>query len=121
MTDKWARLMYIEEYQFGRITIDGETYTRDVIILPDRVLEPWWRRSGHRLDPQDLDDALAAGPEIIMVGTGWSGAMSVPPETVRFLEERGIRVLVKTSKEAVSAYNGSQERQKIVLALHLTC
>jgi hypothetical protein len=41
----------IDSYKFGRIVIDGQAYSRDVIILPDRVIRDWWRDSGHILHP----------------------------------------------------------------------
>jgi len=33
--------MHISDYRFGRIVIDGKTYTSDVIVYPDRV-DPSW-------------------------------------------------------------------------------
>ena len=33
----------IDHYEFGRIMIDGRQETKDLIILPDRVLRNWWR------------------------------------------------------------------------------
>jgi len=31
--------MRISEYEFGKITIENETYTSDVIILPEQVID----------------------------------------------------------------------------------
>ena len=36
-------LMKIEAFTFGSITIEGKTYTGDVIVYPDRVDESWPR------------------------------------------------------------------------------
>ena len=44
----------IDTYVFGRIEIDGCTYTSDVIILPTGVRDNWWRDEGHKLKPGDL-------------------------------------------------------------------
>ena len=44
----------IESYRFGHIVIDGQSYTRDVILLADRVIPNWWRKEGHALYPEDL-------------------------------------------------------------------
>ena len=41
--------MRIDRYAFGNIVIDGKAYTKDVIIFPDRVYSPWWRKDGHFL------------------------------------------------------------------------
>jgi len=54
----------IEAYRFGRISIDGETYTRDLIICPDGIRTDWWRKEGHSLRPEDLDSVIDLGPEL---------------------------------------------------------
>jgi hypothetical protein len=28
----------LEDYSFGRVTVDGREHTRDLIVLPDRVV-----------------------------------------------------------------------------------
>ena len=38
----------IDDYDFGRIVVDGLEQTRDVILLPGRVVLNWWRQDGHR-------------------------------------------------------------------------
>ena len=48
----------IEQYSFGRVVVDGEQHSRDVIVLPDRVVGDWWRRDGHSLVIEDLADVL---------------------------------------------------------------
>jgi pimeloyl-ACP methyl ester carboxylesterase len=48
----------IEGYRFGRIVVDGEEQTRDVIVLPDRVVTNWWRADGHKLVLADLEAVL---------------------------------------------------------------
>jgi len=80
----------IESYDFGRIVINGRTYTTDVIVLPDRVFSSWWRRAGHKLVPADLDEVVAARPDVLVVGTGYSGLMRVLPETETYLAEQNI-------------------------------
>lgn len=113
--------MYINDYQFGRITIEGEAYTQDVVIYPDRVQVAWRRADGHRLSPGDLNDVLEEKPETLIIGTGWSGGMKVPPETEDWLRSQGIKVYTKRTADAVKLYNSSPELRKTVAALHLTC
>jgi hypothetical protein len=47
----------LEDYSFGRIVVDGEEQTRDLIVTPDRVVTNWWRREGLR-PPQATAVAL---------------------------------------------------------------
>ncbi len=112
--------MKIEDYSFGRIKINGETYTKDVIILPDRVYHPWWRKEGHRLSMEDLVEALSEEPEVLVIGRGYAGVMRVPDDVVRALEERGIKVVVQKTREAVKTFNSLKDK-RAVAALHLTC
>jgi len=35
----------IESYSFGQMVIDGQEYTSDLIIFPDRINSSWWRNS----------------------------------------------------------------------------
>lgn len=113
--------MRISEYSFGSITVDGERYVKDVIVLPESVLSPWWRKEGHNLLPEDLEEAVAAAPELLVVGTGKFGAMKVPAETVQFLKSKGIEVLVEKTGKAVELFNSAPKDKKTVAAFHLTC
>jgi hypothetical protein len=113
--------MKIEHYSFGTIKIDGKTYTSDVIIYSDRVDSSWWRKHGHTLYIIDLKDVIPAGPEILVVGTGHSGAMVVPEETLSYIKSKGIDVHVARTDKAVVLFNRFQEDKKTIAALHLTC
>lgn len=48
----------LEDYSFGRLTVDGDEHTRDLIVLPRRVVANWWRREGHSLVLEDLEEVL---------------------------------------------------------------
>jgi hypothetical protein len=113
-------MLAIEDYQFGRIRIGGREYTRDVIILPDRVFGPWWRADGHVLIPADLDPVRAELPQKLLVGTGYHGRMTVPDATVRTLGESGITVEALPTPEAVERLQ-SRPQPDQAAALHLTC
>jgi hypothetical protein len=113
--------MKIEHYSFGTITIDGKSYTSDVIIYPERVDSSWWRKQGHSLHIVDLKDVIPAGPEILIVGTGYSGAMVVPEETLSYLKSKGIDVHIARTDKAVELFNKFQKNKKTIAALHLTC
>ena len=113
--------MKIEHYSFGTITIDGKSYTSDVIIYPERVVSSWWRKQGHSLHIVDLKDVIPAGPEILIVGTGHSGAMVVPEETLSHLKSKGIDVHIARTDKAVELFNKFQKNKKTIAVLHLTC
>lgn len=114
-------IMKIEHYSFGKIIIDGKTYTSDVIIYPDHVDSPWWRKEGHNLHVDDLTDAINTKPEIIIVGTGDYGVMVVPEETIKSIRSKGIDVQVEKTEKAVQSFNSLKGKKKAIAALHLTC
>lgn len=113
--------MKVEHYSFGKITIDGTTYTSDVIIYPDKVDSAWWRKEGHSLHIEDLQDIIQAQPEILVVGTGNYGVMDVPSKTLSYLQSKGIEVYAEPTEKAVSLFNKLQKKKKTIGALHLTC
>lgn len=116
--------MKIENYSFGRITINGRNYNSDVIIYPDRVDSSWWRKEGHLLRPDDLNDVLATRLDILIIGTGYSGVMEVPEETINYINSKGIDVHIERTSKAVELFNRLQRESPeklIIAALHLTC
>ena len=114
--------MVIESYAFGKIVIDGQVYERDVILTRDHVWDGWWREEGHRLSVADLEQAFAASPVILVVGTGSFGRVRVPDETRKEIERRGIELHVLPTGKAVKLYNRFESNgQNVVAALHLSC
>lgn len=110
----------IHGYRFGRVVIDGHEETRDVIVLPQRVVHDWWRQDGHGLVLEDLDHVLAELPERLVVGTGAYGRMRPDPGTLETLRARGVDVEVLPTAEAVSRY-AELDPLRTAAALHLTC
>jgi hypothetical protein len=110
----------IEEYRFGRVVVDGEERTRDVIVLPRRVVTDWWRADGHRLALSDLEDVIEELPERLLVGTGAYGRMRPEPDALDRLRQRGVAVEVLPTDEAVQRY-GELDPSRTAAALHLTC
>ncbi len=113
--------MIIDSYDFGRIIIEGKRYNNDLIIFPNKVKAGWWRKEGHRLQIQDLKEVLEAKPEVLVVGTGYYGAMTVPTETRKHIESEGIEIIVQRTVEACKTFNRQVTSRKVVAALHLTC
>ena len=116
--------MKINGYSFGKITIDGKTYTSDVIIYPDRVDSSWWRKEGHYLQTVDLRNIVSSKPDVLIIGTGHDGVMRVPEDTLSFIKSKGIEVHIGITSRAVELFNQMQSEKsdkRIIAALHLTC
>lgn len=111
----------IDSYEFGSITVNGKSYRSDLIIFTDRVRENWWRKEGHSLCPEDLQEVVQSEPEVVIIGTGASGVLDVPKETMEWLLSKGIEVISAPTPEATRQFNRLVRSKKVVALLHLTC
>ena len=111
----------IDSYSFGSITVDGRRYSSDVIIYPERVDSSWWRKEGHNLCLDDLQEVLRYQPEVLIIGRGKPGLMAVGADLIEQLSERGIAVQAAPTAKAVKLYNRLSPGRRVVAALHLTC
>ncbi len=112
--------MKIESYSFGRMSVDGMDFTKDVIILSERVISPWWRKEGHYLQLEDLEEVVDYRPDILIIGTGYFGVMRVAPEVEERLRDLGIEYHIARSSRAVKLFNSIDSKRKVG-AFHLTC
>jgi hypothetical protein len=103
------------------MVIDGQTYQSDLIIYPEKVDASWWREEGHLLQSRDLRAVFAAGPEVLIIGTGYSGLLKVPDEVRKELLGRTIELYVEKSNRAVEIFNSIHTKRRVVAAFHLTC
>jgi hypothetical protein len=110
----------IDRYEFGRIVVDGREETRDLIVLPDRVVRNWWRRDGHGLVLDDLAEVLEELPSHLVVGTGADGRLRPDPDAIRRLQDRGVTVEMLPTGQAVRRF-GELDPACAAAALHLTC
>jgi len=113
----------ITEFSFGRIVVNGTVYTDDLKILQDRVIPQWWRKRGHRVDVEDLEDIIAFRPDILVLGKGEPGRMVASSSTRRLLEQNGIVLIEEKTSRAVRSFNRLlQEGQRRVAAgIHVSC
>jgi hypothetical protein len=110
----------IEGYDFGRVLVDGVEHHRDLIVLPNRVVDDWRRENGHALVLDDLDEVLGELPERLVIGTGAYGRVKPDPAALEALRTRGIEVDAVPTDEAVRLF-AQLDPMRSAAALHLTC
>jgi hypothetical protein len=110
----------LTDYSFGRVVVDGTEHTRDLIVLPDRVVADWWRRDGHSLALDDLSAVEDELPATLILGCGAHGRLEPPAAVLDELRARGTEVEPLPTAEAVKRYSESDPRTTAA-ALHLTC
>lgn len=119
----------IEEYQFGSITIDGKVYNHDVEVRWSGEVLRWQRKESHVIDVEDVKRAVEQKPDTIIIGTGESGIAEVTQEVKNFILEKGVKLVVDKTEEAVKTFNvineeskeEEGEQNKAIGLYHLTC
>ena len=117
----------IEGYRFGHVVVDGEEHTRDVIVLPNRVVANWWRKDGHSLVLEDLDEVLEELPDRLVVGTGHDQRMRPDPAALEELRRHGIEVeaisrrgiVLRDSESGLLDFPGLVEGEEVFLCWRL--
>ena len=112
---------HVDSYRFGYLVVDGRAYSKDLIILPDKIIANWWRKEGHALLPADLQEVLADRPDLLIVGQGALGRMRVTAEARQSLELAGIDLVAEPTERACQTYNALRQEKVVAAALHLTC
>lgn len=114
--------MKIESYSFGSITIDGQTFSEDVTIRPSGITS-WWRKEGHLLQTADITPLITDNPDILVVGTGYSGGMRIALDVEKLCADRKVELLANRTTNACQIFNRLAKQSEIVViaALHLTC
>ncbi|MDP9023550.1 MAG: MTH938/NDUFAF3 family protein [Actinomycetota bacterium] len=115
--------MRIDDYEYGRVVIDGREERNDVILVDGTLHANWWRDEGHRLQVEDLQPVLDAEPDLLVVGTGTAGNMRPASDLDGQLRSHGIELEAMPSPQAVRRYNEVARAgdRDVALAIHLTC
>lgn len=112
----------ITEFSFGKIVVTGKTYTNDIKIVDGQVISVWWRRSGHRVEVEDLTDVLAADPEVVVIGKGSPGLMKSTASLKDHLAANHIKLIEKKTSKAIGIFNDLfQQGRKVAAGFHIGC
>ncbi len=112
----------IEAFSFGNIAVKGITYTNDIKIIQGKVVTTWWRKSGHKVDIDDIQDIIDARPDILVLGKGSPGMMKSTRSLCEFLKKNNIDLIEEKTSKAVKTFNRLFKQGKNVCAgFHLSC
>lgn len=118
--------MPIDKTEFGSITIDGKTYDHDVIIKLSSEVEKRRKKlskekygTSHIISKAEAKSVFEDGCDVLIVGAGHNGNVSLSQEASDYLAKKKCRVVLQPTPEAIRFFNQSHER-KIGL-MHVTC
>ena len=114
--------MIVKNLSFGSITIDGETYVKDVIIDNGLIKKrkkaeskKYGDRFGHT--PLSPDENIPWNCKCLIVGTGHSSSLPVMDEVCDIAVRKGVELVIMSTPEAIKHINNPHTN----LILHLTC
>lgn len=111
----------INAYVYGKMIIQGQHYTEDLILYPGPVVAPWQRHNHHKVNITDIAVILDEQPDYFIIGTGSVGGMQVLPEAQEHLLEQGIQLVFEPTEFAYRLYNHICEKSWVIGAFHLRC
>jgi hypothetical protein len=116
--------MRFGRFRFGSITIEGRSYTHDVIIdrgeVRKRKKKPskkFRKEFGHT--PVSIEEKLPWKCRRLIVGTGNYGSLPVMDEVKREARRRKVELLIIPTDEAIDALGQDPDDTNAIL--HVTC
>ena len=112
----------ITHFSFGKIVVNGKTYTNDIKIVCGQVIADWWRKSGHRVEVEDIADILESGPDTLIIGKGSPGLMKTSQHLRASLVAHNIVLVEKKTTRAIEVFNKLfEEGQAVAAGFHISC
>jgi hypothetical protein len=110
---------------WGHLEVEGLGGLKDAKLWPGGGREWNWKETGtdHRpgIQPDDAEELLEHGAEVVILSQGRVGALGVKRETIEWLERQGVEVKVLGTNEAIAEYNRLADTRKVAALIHSTC
>jgi hypothetical protein len=120
--------MKIDSTEFGSITINGTTYTHDILIrLSGEVvkrkkkLSKKYYGTSHIISQEEAEFIYEKGCDTLVVGAGQYGNVKLSPEASEFFGKHGCRVILSPTPAAIETYNKTRGKAKAIGLFHVTC
>jgi len=112
----------ITDFSFGKIVVNGKTYSDDIKIVGGQVISDWWRKRGHRVDVEDVADILESRPDIVVIGKGSPGLMKSSSSLRDYLNVNNVELIEKKTAKAIEVFNKLyQEGKRVAAGFHINC
>ena len=116
--------MRISHFAFGVLEIDGVTYEHDVVVDHGEIQKRKKKASkkfrdafGHT--PLSLEENIPWRCARLVIGTGAYGRLPVMDDVKREADERGVKLIVLPTAEAIEVLQKRARETNAVL--HVTC
>ena len=112
----------ITDFSFGRIAANGQFFNSDIKIVRGTLVPNWWRKSGHTVEIEDVQDILDSDSEILVIGQGQPGYMKITDSLREHLAEMNIELIEKPTARAIETFNRLyNEGRRVSGGFHVGC
>lgn len=113
-------MVIFKSTSFGSVTTSEKTYKHDIWVNLDGTIEK--RTRNHEFTSEELNRFLNQNPEVIVVGTGQYGVVSISKKAKSRAEDHNIKIIAEETPKAIKTFNQlKEEGKKVVAAIHTTC
>ena len=110
------------EFSFGRLVVDGQICNNDIKIVNGKLVPDWWRKSGHTVEIEDVQDIIDSDSVILVIGKGQPGYMRVTESLREHLGKNNIKLIVEQTSDAIQTFSRlMQEGKQVSGGFHLGC
>lgn len=116
--------MRCEEFSFGSIRIDGQTYEHDVVIDRGTIYKRKKKgskkfRDAYGHTPLSVEETIPWKCQRLIIGTGVDGALPVMKEVKLEAERRKVELMILPTRDALELLNKQPKDTNAIL--HITC
>ena len=116
----------IKHLSWGSIKVEGqEKPFKDAKLFPGGSREWDWRETGTQhvpgILPADVEELLKHGATEVILSKGMYEQLHVCPETLQWLNQKGIATHILQTEEAGRLYNELREKKSVGGLFHTTC
>lgn len=94
----------VRAYARGRVTVNGQEFSRSLILTPERIIPDWPPAVVDDLSVNDLEAVFALDPELILIGTG-ERLVFPDRKLLASVLERGVGIECMDTSAACRTYN----------------
>jgi len=120
--------MKINSTEFGSITINGTSYSHDILIrLSGEVdkrkkkLSKKYYGTSHIISRDEAEFIYEKGCNTLVLGTGQYGNVTLSPEAAEFFKHHDCRMILQPTPDAIETYNNCRDKTKTIGLFHVTC
>ncbi len=116
----------IDHVCWGDIELVDGKHFKDAVLFPGGAHSWDWSQTGTQHSPgikiADVMELIEHDADILILSEGMAGSLHVAPETIKMLQDKGVKVYIRKTEKAVRIYNQLAKRHRHVGALlHSTC